>query len=527
MFLVTTEEMRGLEARTMHPENSSSRISEEELMEAAGQAVSADLQKFWAENLHKVLVLCGPGNNGGDGFVIARSLRAAGVSVEVLSFAPVERYKGAAAAKKRAWEDAGGAVVSVTDFAAVCEVFAPALARATVAVDCLLGTGVREPVRAVMAAAIERLNAASQEGEGSPAVVSVDLPSGVDGDLGVVHGVAVRADLTLCLGAMKRGLVSRAVASRVGELRLLEIGITEEAWQGHASELRWNAPHEVGALLPRRAADAHKGRTGHVLVVGSSASFPGAGILCARGALRGGAGLVSLAMPNGFLSAAAAALPEAMPFGREPFSDPGWRARLSGIDAVVLGPGLGIAAEERRLCRWFLHHARGPLVVDADGLNSMGPMKDTRFHGEREVVLTPHPGEMARLCEVSVAEIQADREAYASWLAARSGAVVVLKGAGTIVADPAGGLFLNTTGGPILATGGTGDVLAGLIGSLLAQGLDALSAARLGAFLHGAAGDSLACEMGDAGLLATDLANGLPGARRRLRAATDAPRLLK
>lgn len=527
MFLVTTEEMRALEARTMHPENSSSRVSEEDLMEAAGQAVSAELQKSWAANPREVLVLCGPGNNGGDGFVIARSLRAAGIPVGVLSFAPAERYKGAAATKKRAWDDAGGEVVSVTDLAAVRDVFAPALARATLVVDCLLGTGVREPVRSAMAAAIEWLNAASREGEGSPLVVSVDLPSGVDGDLGVVHGVAVRADLTLCLGAMKRGLVGRAVAYLTGELRLLEIGITEEAWRAHASELRWNAPREVGELLPRRAADDHKGRTGHVLVVGSSARFPGAGILCARGALRGGAGLVSLAMPNGFLSAAAVALPEAMPFGREPFSDPGWRERLADIDAVVLGPGLGTAAAERRLCRWFLHHARGPLVVDADGLNSMGPMEGTRFRGERQVVLTPHPGEMARLCEVSVAEIQADREGYASWLAARSGAVVVLKGAGTIVAEPAGGLFLNTTGGPILATGGTGDVLAGLIGSLLAQGLEALSAARLGVFLHGAAGDRLAREMGEAGLLATDLANGLPAARRRLGAATDATRLLK
>ena len=533
MFLVTTEEMRALEKRTMGSDGQSSGPSEEDLMETAGQAVSSHLKEGRAGTAplaHEasVLVLCGPGNNGGDGFVVARSLRAAGFSVEVLGFARAERYVGAAATKKRAWEDAGGAVVLVTEAAEVSEVFAPALARADLVVDCLLGTGITEPVRPVMAAVIDRLNLASAGTDGQDlSVVSVDLPSGVDGDQGVVQGRAVRADQTLCLGAMKRGLVDRAVASWVGQLHLLEIGIPDQAWEAHESELRWNTPEEVRALVPRRAMDDHKGRSGRVLVVGSSPSYPGAGILAARGALRGGAGLVSLAMPNGFLSAAVAALPEAMPFAREPFSDPAWRERLERVDAVVLGPGLGTEPDERRICRWLLHHARGPLVVDADGLNFIGLMDRTRFGGDREVILTPHPGEMARLCGVSVAEVQADREGYAAWLAGRSGAVVVLKGAGTIVADPAGCLYLNTTGGPLLATGGTGDVLAGLLGALMGQGLDALSAARVGVFLHGAAGDVLAGEMGDAGLLATDLAEGLPGARKRLLEAAESPRSSK
>lgn len=527
MLLVTTDEMRALEAQTIDGSSGAPRVSEEDLMEVAGQAVAAYLREGRTMDGCRVLVLCGPGNNGGDGFVIARSLQASGAEVQLLSFAAPARYVGAAAAKRDAWTSASGSIPAVREVADLSNVFDPALARATLVVDCLLGTGVERPVEGVMAAAIERLNSVSRDDCRVLDVVAVDLPSGLDGDTGVVQGVAVRADQTLCLGAVKRGVVSRMAASQVGRLQLLEIGLTDAAWAAHVSELHWNEPDEVRRMLPRRAPEDHKGRAGHVLVVGSSTTYPGAGILCARGALRGGAGLVSLAMPTGFVSAVVAALPEAIPFAREPFSDPQWRERLARVDVVVLGPGLGTAPDEQQICRWLLHHARRPLVIDADALNVMGLVERTRFAEDREVVLTPHPGEMARLCGVSVAEIQADREGYAAWLAARSGAVVVLKGAGSLVADPGGALYLNTTGGPLLASGGTGDVLAGLVGALMAQGLDALSAARSAVFLHGAAGDRLAEQLGDAGLLASDLADGLPQVRAGLLGTADAPRSLK
>jgi len=525
--LVTTTEMRALEAKTMDGSSDASPVSEEDLMETAGQAVAARLVAGRAVEGATVLVLCGPGNNGGDGFVIARSLRDAGVEVEVLSFASPSRYAGAAAIKREAWLEGGGSIASIRVDSDLAESFDPALARASLVVDGLLGTGVKRPVEGVMAAAIDRLNMVSREDDRTLAVVAVDLPSGLDADSGAVWGVAVHAGHTLCLGAVKRGLVGRAAEPYTGRLELLEIGLSDAAWTAHGAELRWNDPDEVRELLPRRSLDDHKGRAGHVLVVGSSATYPGAGILCARGALRGGAGLVSLAMPSGFVPAAVSALPEAMPFARDSFSDPQWRDRLSRVAAVVCGPGMGTAPEERQICRWLLHHARRPLVVDADALNFMGVMDRTRFAEDREVVLTPHPGEMARLCGVSVAEIQADREAYAGWLAARSGAVVVLKGAGSLVADPGGALYLNTTGGPLLASGGTGDVLAGLIGALMAQGLDALSAARSAIFLHGVAGDRLGEWLGDAGLLATDLADSLPRARAELLGTAAAPRSLK
>ena len=527
MLLVTKEEMRALEAQTMSAEGVAGAVSEQNLMETAGQAVATHLKQESPGSNRAVLVLCGPGNNGGDGFVVARSLASSGWAAEVLAFASAEQFVGAAAAKRRDWEATGGSVAAVLEEADIARILVPALARSALVVDCLLGTGVGRPVAGVMAVAIALLNVTPLSGRRDFEVVSVDLPSGVDGDTGEVHGVAVRADQTLCLGAMKRGLMAPLAASLVGRRHLMEIGLTEEAWAAHASELGWNDPAEIRELLPRRAAGDHKGRSGHVLVVGSSMTYPGAGILCARGAMRGGAGVVSMAMPTFYLAAAVAALPEAIPFAREPFSDPEWRERLAGMDAVVLGPGLGAGPDERQLCRWMLHHARGPLVVDADALNFMGLVEETRFAEGRSVVLTPHPGEMARLCGVSVAEVQADREGYATWLATRSGAVVILKGAGSLVADPDGRLYLNTTGGPLLASAGTGDVLAGLVAALLAQGLEALAAARSAVFLHGAAADRLSSQLGDAGLLATDLADSLPFTRAALLRAAGAARSWK
>ncbi|MFP6663527.1 MAG: NAD(P)H-hydrate dehydratase [Deltaproteobacteria bacterium] len=275
---------------------------------------------------------------------------------------------------------------------------------------------------------------------------------------------------------------------------------------------------EIRALLPRRAAGVHKGDAGHLLIVAGSPGKGGAAVLAARGALRGGAGLVTVATPAAIQPQLAQALPEAMTITLPMPSDAARQELVGGRKAFVIGPGLGQGKEAGGLLRWLLRCAALPAVLDADALNLLAPIRNRLRRSGPEPVLTPHPGEMARLLDCSVATVQADRVAAAQGLAETSHAVVVLKGAGTLVAAPDGRIVRNPTGGPLLATGGTGDVLAGLLGALLAQGLAPFDAARYAVWLHGAAGDRLARRYGDAGLLASELADELPLTRHALHA---------
>ncbi|MEW6271904.1 MAG: NAD(P)H-hydrate dehydratase, partial [Thermodesulfobacteriota bacterium] len=351
-----------------------------------------------------------------------------------------------------------------------------------------------------------------------PVVVAIDVPSGLDADSGEPLGVAVRADLTVTLGAMKPGLVAPAARDRAGRVELVDIGLAPEAFAalgpfGEAGDAATLAP-----LVAPRPPSSHKGTHGHLLVVAGSRGKTGAAILCGRGALRGGAGLVTVACPDEVLPIIAASTPELMtdPHGR--FAAEKWRTRLEGKAAAAVGPGLGTSDGAVELVRWLVEHGDVPLVIDADGLNALAG-EPRLLHGARHgLVLTPHPGEMARLTGLSTADVQARRIDVTRALARDTGAVVVLKGSGTITAAPDGRWTLNTSGNPLLGTGGTGDVLAGLVGSLLAQHLPPYDAARLGVFLHGSAADRLALRLGDAGLLASELADELPLARRELRA---------
>jgi hydroxyethylthiazole kinase-like uncharacterized protein yjeF len=350
-------------------------------------------------------------------------------------------------------------------------------------------------------------------------VVAVDLPSGLDGDRGEPRGVAIRATATVTLGAVKVGLALPVSRRWVGRLTLVDIGLAEAAWESLDSAIEPGSPATVRGLLPARPEGAHKGTNGHLLLVAGSRGKSGAAILAARGALRGGAGLVTVACPPEALALVAAGAPEIMTEPIRGQSAKEWRERLGGKTALVVGPGLGTSPQASRLVRWLVTRAQMPLVLDADGLNAVASVPDLLAGATRGLVLTPHPGEMSRLVRRPVAEIQASRIEAAAALAKRVGAVVVLKGSGTVVADPQGRVTVNTSGGPLLATGGTGDVLAGVIGSLLAQGLDAYAAARTGVYLHGAAADRLSATLGDAGALASEIADEVPRARRALRDA--------
>lgn len=518
--VVTTAQAREVDRRTIELGTPGL-----ELMERAGRGIAAEiLGPLRPCALRGVVVVSGRGNNGGDGFVVARLLAAAGLPVEAWLVGARDRVSGDARTNLERWLAAGGRLEDLGDADDPVDL-AARLRRAGVVVDAIFGTGLNAPVvgpasRVVAAIALARTPGPSLAGAGSsPVVLSVDLPSGLDGDTGEPWGAAVPADVTVALGGPKLGLVLPAARPFVGRRVDVDIGLAPASLAAIAPLARAATREMAASMLPARPVSGHKGSHGHVVVVAGSEGKGGAAALAGRGAIRGGAGLVTVATPRAVRDLVAGLLPEAMTESW-PAGDAGWQAILSGRDAIVCGPGLGRDAEAGALARRLAREAALPVVLDADALNAIADEPAILRSAPAPRVLTPHPGEMARLAGLPVAEVQADRLAVARATAVRTGAVVVLKGAGTIVAAPDGRACANTTGGSILGTGGTGDVLAGLLGALLAQGLDGFSAGLLAAYLHGLAGDRIAARRGDAGLLASELADEIPRARSALVAGT-------
>jgi NAD(P)H-hydrate epimerase len=390
------------------------------------------------------------------------------------------------------------------------------------------GTGLREAPSGLMAQIIADL--ADTPPPGAP-IVSVDIPSGLSSDTGEVRWKTVRAALTVTFAAPKHGHVLPPACDRVGELVVADIGIPAAVLTETGTRL-WllEASDAAGAYAPRKP-DAHKGTFGHVLVVAGSVGKSGAAILCAGGALRAGAGLVTVATPAPALPLVAAGRPEMMteplPVGGNGGLDGEALTRalalVEGKDAVVLGPGLGQDAATRDFIRGFVARCAAPLVIDADGLNALAAEGAARGAAAallskraRPTVITPHPGEMARLVGSDAAQVQRARLDVARAFAAESRAVVVLKGQRTVVAEPGGRAAVNPTGNPGLATGGTGDVLAGILGALLARGLEPWLAATAAVYVHGLAGDVAALRLGQESLLAGDVIEALPDAIRSL-----------
>ncbi|WP_426663279.1 NAD(P)H-hydrate dehydratase [Rhodanobacter aciditrophus] len=448
-----------------------------ELMRRAAWAALSSLRRHWPQ-ARRIAVHCGPGNNGGDGFLVAALAREAGLQVEVLALG--DASTGDAGLARQAWRDGGGAV----------RLWQPdeALPEADVHVDALYGTGLRRAPEAPAAALIEAIHAS-----GVP-VLALDVPSGLDADTGQVPGAAIRATVTVSFIAAKRGLHTGHAVEHVGALELDALGLPETLWQDTAADAHLlQATH-----LPPRARDAHKGTNGHVLAIGGEHGMAGAIRLCGEAALRAGAGLVSVATRVEHLLALNAARPELMAHGVD--GPQALEPLLDRAGVLALGPGLGQGAWSHALWLTALDSGK-PLVLDADGLNLLA-REPRRF--TQAAVLTPHPGEAARLLDSTVAEVEADRFAAARTLAARCRAVVVLKGAGSLIAAPDGRLDVCPWGNPGMATGGMGDLLTGVVAALLAQGCDAWQAACLGAGLHARAGDC-AARRGERGLVASDL----------------------
>lgn len=490
--LYTAAQVRELDRRAIEDQG----IDGYRLMERAGAAAFRLLRLRWP-GAHHLHVHCGGGNNGGDGLVVARLARAAGLDARVVLHGDPERLHGAAASAWADWVADGGSCATV-------ETLEPA--GADLVVDALLGTGLDRPVRGAIGEAIGHINACRTP------VLALDIPSGLHADTGAVMGDAVRAGATITFIGAKRGLYTAAGPDCCGAVFAHDLDVPGAVFTAPVpgSVVRVLDQDSVAAELPGRRPAAHKGDAGHLLVVGGDHGFAGAARMAGEAALRAGAGLVTLATRAAHAPALVAARPELM---AHPVEAPGEALPdlIERADAVAIGPGLGRAAWGRAALEALLAHPERIAVADADALNLLAEREGPRLH---RAVITPHPGEAARLLGTDAASVQADRFSAVEQLARQLGATVVLKGAGTLVTEPESETWMLPGGRPAMATGGMGDVLTGVVGALRVQGLDAGTSARCGTWLHAGAADRAVAERGSvAGLLPTDLMGPLAAVR--------------
>jgi hydroxyethylthiazole kinase-like uncharacterized protein yjeF len=515
--LLDAETMRGVDSWAIEQRG----VASLDLMERAGAGVARAIERAWPDG--PATVVCGKGNNGGDGLVVARLLRDAGREVRVVCIAPPEDLSGDARVNLERlggtgpvrldgspWSRQQGLQAGGTQTGA-----GEVLSSASVVVDALLGTGFQGEPRGTAAEAIDAILRTRAP------VVSVDVPSGVDASTGVVAGAAVRASLTVTFHAAKPGLWIHPGKAYAGEVQVLDIGIPRGAPE--ASSIGLIAP-SVLDQLPRRGADSTKFASGHVLVTGGSRGLTGAPRMASEASMRAGAGYVTACIPASLQGIfAAGGTPEIMTMG---MPDEGGALTVDGVEevldassragALALGPGLGRSPGSFELARALAGRAEAALVLDADGLNAHAGRLGDLTARTAPTVLTPHAGELGRLLERDSADIERERLRHVRAAAERSGAVVVLKGDDTLIADAHGRVAVSPGGSPALATAGTGDVLTGVVSAMLAQGLDAFSAAAAGVWLHAQAGRVAARRVGAAeGVIASDVIGALPAARTR------------
>jgi ADP-dependent NAD(P)H-hydrate dehydratase / NAD(P)H-hydrate epimerase len=478
------------------------------LMQAAGTAVASEIAERVPEG--DLVVLAGPGNNGGDGWVAARELHTGGRTVSVLSVRGPDELSGISA------DAAREAIAAGVPWSAPAEPPTPlTLGDAAGVIDALLGIGASGALREPLAAWVEAANASGAY------LLAVDAPTGIDADTGTAVGAVIEADCTVTFTAPKRGLLVYPGAAFAGEIVVADIGIEPSLANVAAAPEIWTAD-EYAALLPLPAPDAHKDSRGRVLVIAGSGTYPGAAVLAARGAMRAGAGYVTLAVPQAVVATAHAhllAVPVVgMPQGKTQAFASAAASKLVQMsreyDAVVLGPGLTLADGAVATARSIVAETNVPLVIDADALNALVDAQGLIAARKAPTVLTPHPGELGRLLGTSGTAVQRDRITASAALATRNVAVV-LKGAGTVISG-AGRQVINVSGTPALATAGTGDVLSGITGAFLAQGLAPLEAGALAAYVHGRAGEAAASELTPICVTAEDIPEYLPVAMGEL-----------
>jgi ADP-dependent NAD(P)H-hydrate dehydratase / NAD(P)H-hydrate epimerase len=510
MWVVTAEQMQILDRRTIQE----AKVPGTTLMERAGTGAMTQLiEAFGSPKGKKVVILCGKGNNGGDGLVVARLLVKKGAKLTVIVMAPLQELSpDAKMMYRRLSKIIRPSLITVNP----SEDSLPFLTKdADILVDALLGTGLSSVVRPPYTFAIEAMNASQAF------TLAIDIPSGLDSSTGAILGAAVQADLTVTFGLPKLGLYVGPAIDKVGIIRIIDIGIPQDFVSNLNPQIHLLSQEMVHPLIPLRPPSSHKGTFGHVGIIGGSQGKTGAPAMAGLAALRIGSGLVTVATPQSVSSILESKLLEVMTepmpesaqhlLGMESYSD--LRAFAANKSALAFGPGMGISPDTTEALCQLLPQLDAPCVLDADALNGLAQHIQIFSAMKRPPILTPHPGEMARLLPGSSSkQVNEDRIGVSRQFAMQHQVVLVLKGARTIIAEPRGQVAICPTGNPGMASAGMGDVLTGIITGLLAQGLSSWDAARAGVFLHGLAGDLAAATIGEPGLIAGDVLTAIPHA---------------
>jgi NAD(P)H-hydrate epimerase len=509
--IVTPAEMQSIDRETIEHRG----VPGEDLMERAGRAVFNKLIGLVPDVLNRsVRVICGKGNNGGDGFVVARHLRGHGVSSDVFVAGAESDIKGDAGRHYRLLADSGARVEFIDDVDDLPE------APPDVVVDALLGTGTRGKLDGLYLDLVRRMNAFKQDA--GTLLMSIDIPSGLNGETGQADE-AVLADHTVTMGLPKTGLLLGAGKKFVGHLHVVDIGFPPDLLDG--GDLRWVEGEDVRWLFPPRRHDAHKYDFGRLLIVAGSKGMSGAAFLCARAAARSGAGMIKVAMPKSAVHVIEQRAPEVLSVALDETEAGSLTTRAAGslqelvgwCDGLAIGPGLSRHPETIELVRDLIRELRKPAVVDADAVVALGGEATLIRSCNAPLIFTPHAGELAALSGMAREEIRRDRAGCTRRTACLLNKIVILKGSPTLVSDSAGITYVCSTGNPGMATGGSGDVLTGVIGAFMVQGLDAVQAAYAGAYVHGLAGDLARADKGERGLISSDLIEYLPKAFQHLR----------
>lgn len=516
MKVVTAAEMRQIDQDTIEGIGIPGIV----LMETAGSAIVRVIEQHYP-TCQRIGIFAGKGNNGGDGIVIARQLAHIGRDVRLFLVSPPDSFTGEAQINLQIARNLGLRIEEIlTGMAVESDPFLNHIASCELLVDAIFGTGLRGTVRDPIATVIDAINRLPIP------ILSVDLPSGLDADTGHPLGTCVRADRTVTIGLPKRGLLMHPGAELAGKLEVLDIGFPEQVVDAQNIKVNWTTAAQVSQWMPPRPSASHKGSYGRVLVVAGSTGMTGAAALASEAALRAGAGLVTLATPKHLNPILEGLLPEVMTLPL-PETDAGSLAASATStilefaektkSILAIGPGLSQHPETVSLVHQLIRENRAQgldlrMVVDADGLNALAQDKETISLLTNEAVLTPHPGEMARLTKTPIPTLESDRIGTAQQFASKYGVTLVFKGAPTVTSDPNGNLWINSTGNPGMATGGMGDVLTGVIAGLMAQSIPSERAAALGVYLHGLAGDIVAERLGMPGLTASDVLKAVPQA---------------
>jgi NAD(P)H-hydrate epimerase len=517
MILVTAAEMQEMDRQAIETHG----IAGLELMENAGRGAARVLLNQFAGSIKTgVGIICGKGNNGGDGFVIARYLAEQRIDVTVYLLAKAAAVKGEAAANLKRLAALKIPVIEIPDEDSFSKINSD-LCGFDLLVDAILGTGLTSDVRGFFKTVIDFINDLNRTGI---PVFAVDIPSGLNSDTGQPCGTCIRAQGTATFALPKIGHYTYPGADYTGKLEVIEIGIPGAVVEAVGPKQYLLTPERICACFAPRSADTHKGRTGHLLVVAGSTGKTGAAAMTAVSAMRTGAGLVTLGIAQSLnpivetqvLEVMTAPLPESRYGILADTAIDDIKKLAAAKTCLAIGPGIGQAAETRSLVKKIISQSDTPMVIDADGLNNIAGQTQLLKKLKAPAVLTPHPGEMARLIETSPAAVQQNRLECARNFATNFGVHVVLKGAATIIAHPNGGVFINPTGNPGMASAGMGDVLTGVLAGFITQGFAPEAAAHAAVYLHGAAADTLAKTIGPIGYLAGEVMNAIPGEIKKI-----------